>query len=391
MAAPRSLNVWCVTMFTLASAGSVSAIAQDLAEASRTAHGQLRDYVHAYTSAVALGRGDRADVRAMLAAATRSLQRSASDTSPTRSGFRSQLAGMLFGVVDRSWLGQILKADTDHDAALVLRLTDEQREIADVVVPRQLATRPTWDVFDVAVAITWAARASRAPVEVRLDLLNRVRLAAPGSAFEEASWRQSISLVRHAADLETLLVFVDRYAARFPQAAFREQVCRDAVDTIVRVARGDHLSGLRAASARQRGTREQTGWLMLLLAEHSLLAGRIALARIGVEAVSYLAHDTSEAGQRYRLFQKAIAAASSGPLHGDVLGAKPAELQVSDVLVRQLKLVVGARAWVGSATATASGRAETDSGPMRDMNQIKAAVSLALTSAADVVDEVRRD
>ena len=190
-----------------------------------------------------------------------------------------------------------------------------------------------------SITLSTVADMAEASPEKASDRLNWVRLAAPGSLFEEAAIRRQIKVASMTGDLKLLRLLTRNYVTRFSKSPYANEFWRDFATTLPLM--DNRLDDQQLSEFINFAPKTIQLVIYLKISRTALIDARMARAHFGAEKALDIAHSLNVNDASARLY---YAASSVGSTAAEDAGEMLKTISVNELPEKDRPLLMAAKA-----------------------------------------------
>ena len=190
-----------------------------------------------------------------------------------------------------------------------------------------------------SITLSTVADMAEASPEKASDRLNWVRLAAPGSLFEEAAIRRQIKVASMTGDLKLLRLLTRNYVTRFSKSPYANEFWRDFATTLPLM--DNRLDDQQLSEFVNYAPQTIQLVIYLKISRTALIDARMSRAHFGAEKALDIAHSLNVSDASARLY---YAASSVGSTAAEDAGEMLKTISVNDLPEKDRPLLMAAKA-----------------------------------------------
>ena len=190
-----------------------------------------------------------------------------------------------------------------------------------------------------SITLSTVADMAEASPEKASDRLNWVRLAAPGSLFEEAAIRRQIKVASMTGDLKLLRLLTRNYVTRFSKSPYANEFWRDFATTLPLM--DNRLDDQQLSEFINYAPKTIQLVIYLKISRTALIDARMARAHFGAEKALDIAHSLNVNDASARLY---YAASSVGSTAAEDAGEMLKTISVNELPEKDRPLLMAAKA-----------------------------------------------
>ena len=190
-----------------------------------------------------------------------------------------------------------------------------------------------------SITLSTVADMAEASPEKASDRLNWVRLAAPGSLFEEAAIRRQIKVASMTGDLKLLRLLTRNYVTRFSKSPYANEFWRDFATTLPLM--DNRLDDQQLSEFINFAPKTIQLFIYLKISRTALIDARMARAHFGAEKALDIAHSLNVNDASARLY---YAASSVGSTAAEDAGEMLKTISVNELPEKDRPLLMAAKA-----------------------------------------------
>ena len=190
-----------------------------------------------------------------------------------------------------------------------------------------------------SITLSTVADMAEASPEKASERLNWVRLAAPGSLFEEAAIRRQIKVASMTGDIKLLRLLTRNYVTRFSRSPYANEFWRDFATTLPSL--DNRLNDQQLTEFVNFAPKTIQLVIYLKISRTALIDARMARAHFGAEKAIDIAHSLNVSDASARLY---YAASSVGSTAAEDAGAMLKTISVNELPEKDRPLLMAAQA-----------------------------------------------
>ena len=190
-----------------------------------------------------------------------------------------------------------------------------------------------------SITLSTVADMAEASPEKASERLNWVRLAAPGSLFEEAAIRRQIKVASMTGDLKLLRLLTRNYVTRFSKSPYANEFWRDFATTLPLM--DNRLDDQQLSEFINFAPKTIQLVIYLKISRTALIDARMARAHFGAEKALDIAHSLNVNDASARLY---YAASSVGSTAAEDAGEMLKTISVNELPEKDRPLLMAAKA-----------------------------------------------